>query len=328
MSKRFKNQVFFPLPQIFNRHWYKKLFAISILGLYGVLNFSTISKAVPPNAQLQDWRFFPEVGQLEFTLSAASQPKYFFLSQPARLVVDIPGTKLGYVPTQQNFSGAIQRIRLSQLNANVTRIVMDLAPGTAFNPNQVLLQPFSPTRWILRPWTTGMGSTGYLQQQYNQVPTIYPPQPFNPTSPGTPPGAPPGNYNSQFLNTLPQGIYNPQIPNTLPQGTYNPQLPNTLPPGSYNPPTSGLLAPPNRTTLPSTGNIQPQPFISVPPLAPNPSQLPGSILPPANFQNPSGGINNPPLLISPNVVVPTSPNNPNNFGGGVVPWGQSLPNQR
>jgi hypothetical protein len=83
----------------------------------------------------------------------------------------------------------------------------------------------------------------------------------------------------------------------------------------------------------NTQQQQQQPFVSVPPLnTNNPSPIPGSILPPATFPNPSGGIINTPPLISPNynTVVPTVPNNPANITnpGGVVPWGQSLPSQR
>ena len=69
----------------------------------------------------------------------------------------MPATKLGYVPTKQNYSGPIQSIRVSQLKAGTTRIVMDLAPGSVLDPHQVQLQPVSwqnPTRWVLRPLIT------------------------------------------------------------------------------------------------------------------------------------------------------------------------------
>lgn len=274
--------------------WHKRLLSTSIVSLFGVLTLSSITIAVAPNAQLQDWRFSQELGQLEFTLSAVSQPKVFFLSQPERLVIDLPGTKLGFVPTQQNYSGAIQRIRLSQLNASVTRIVLDLAPGTPMNPSQVLVQPTSPTSWVLRPF-------------------------------------------ANFANNIPQGIYAPQPPNNI-QQPLNAPIPanNTAP--LNTPQQPGIITPPG-TSLPSTNtNIQQQqqPFVSVPPLTiNNTSPIPGSILPPATFPNPSGGIMNTPPLITPNnnfptTIVPTSPNIPitNTNPNDVVPWGQNLPTQR
>ncbi|MBW4604683.1 MAG: AMIN domain-containing protein [Calothrix sp. FI2-JRJ7] len=307
--------------------WCKRLLSTSIVSLCGVLTLSSITIAVAPNAQLQDWRFSPEFGQLEFTLSAVSQPKVFFLSQPERLVIDLPGTKLGFVPTQQNYSGAIQRIRLSQLNASVTRIVLDLAPGTPINPSQVLVQPTSPTSWVLRPFA----------KFANNIPQgIYAPQPPNNNIPQPIYAPQPPN------NNIPQPIYAPQPPNNnIQQPIYAPQPPNNTAP-IYTPEQPGIITPPG-TSLPSTNtNIQQQqPFVSVPPLTiNNTSPIPGSILPPANFPNPSGGIINTPPLITPNnnfpttivptTTVPTSPNTPitNTNPNDVVPWGQNLPTQR
>lgn len=163
-------------------------------------NAETVSK-------LEDWRFDPEALQLEIILSAPSQPRYFFLSQPSRIVVDLPSTKLGYVSTQQNFSGAIKSIRVSQLNADVTRIVMDLMPGTFINPNQVQLQPVSPenpTRWVLSPVTVSNNAYSIptnIFPSYQQTPNsgLYNPpppsqnQPFPTTT----------YYNQQPLVTVP-----------------------------------------------------------------------------------------------------------------------------
>ncbi|PMB21539.1 AMIN domain-containing protein [Fischerella thermalis] len=179
-----------------------KLFLkISLFSLYtaftleaGMSNAETVSK-------LEDWRFDPEALQLEIILSAPSQPRYFFLSQPSRIVVDLPRTKLGYVSTQQNFSGAIKSIRVSQFNADVTRIVMDLMPGTFINPNQVQLQPVSPenpTRWVLSPVTVSNNTYSIptnIFPSYQQTPN---PGLYNP---------PPPSQNQPFPTTT---YYNQQ----------------------------------------------------------------------------------------------------------------------
>jgi AMIN domain len=342
MKKRSKSKHFFGL-LLCRACLYPRLFSISILSLCGVFTLPSWSNAVAPNAQLQDWRFSPEAAQLEFTLSATSQPKVFLLSQPSRLVIDLPGTKLGFVPTQQNYSGAIQRIRLSQLNASVTRIVMDLAPGTAINPNQVLVQPISPTSWVLRLFANFTNNT---------APGIYAPQPANNTPPGfyqpllpnnTAPGiyAPlppnntaPGIYAPLPPNNTAPGIYAPLPPNNTAPGIYAPLPPNNAAPGIYQPQAPGLITQPATSFPPTNNDTQQQPFVRVPPLTPNnATQIPGSMLPPATFPNPSGGIVNTPPLISPNynvpTTVPTYPSNPtSNTNPGVVPWGQSLPLQR
>ena len=118
------------------------------------ITFTPHISLAQPMAQLDNWQFNPKTQQLEINLSAIAKPKYFYLRQPPRLVLDLPNTKLGKVLTQQEYAGVVQKIRISQLNANITRIVLDLLPGTQIQPNQVQLQPISrqnPTRWVFKP---------------------------------------------------------------------------------------------------------------------------------------------------------------------------------
>ncbi|BAZ39904.1 hypothetical protein NIES4101_58610 [Calothrix sp. NIES-4101] len=337
MSNTLENQQLLKIPQPNRKHFYKKLFSISIFSIFslcGALLLPNIHTAIAQNAQLQEWRFLPEFAQLEFTLSAASQPKVFYLSQPSRLVLDIPNTKLGFVPTRQNYNGAIQSIRVSQLKAktNITRIVLDFAPGTNFNPNQVLLQPVSSNRWVLRPFVTGYNPTvtpqGYFPPQSNNSPSAT-------QTPQEQTNLPPAVYAPQAPNNNLPGFYPPQVPNNNLPGFYPPQAPNNSLPGFYPPqPTGNLPSTLGNSSLPPvTNNITnstQQPFVSVPPLnSNNTSKTPGSILPPASFPNPSGGFNNPPPLINLNSVTtyPNSVNTDTNPGIVPLPWGQSIPNQ-
>jgi len=269
----------------------KLFFKISLFSLYtaftleaGMSNAETVSK-------LEDWRFDPEALQLEIILSAPSQPRYFFLSQPSRIVVDLPSTKLGYVSTQQNFSGAIKSIRVSQLNADVTRIVMDLMPGTFINPNQVQLQPVSPenpTRWVLSPVT--------VSNNTYSIPT---------------------NIFPSYQQTPNSGLYNPPPP------SQNQPFPTTT---HYNQqPTI------NNQQLPTTTYYNQQPLVTVPPLLPNnPSQLPNSTLPPAIFPNQSGNLNSIPFFPTPNLPNYPLPNSSNNQitnpNPGAIEFGKPLPN--
>ncbi|MBW4597194.1 MAG: AMIN domain-containing protein [Brasilonema angustatum HA4187-MV1] len=325
MDKQLKNKQFF---------WFcKYLFRVTLFALYtGVLYSKPLSvygfdvgnsSSAAPIARLEDWRFYPEASQLEISLSAAAQPRYFYLAQPPRIVIDLPGTKLGKIPTKQNFYGAIRSIRVSQLNADVTRIVMDLAPGIPIAPTRVQLQPVSrenPTRWVLRPLVDSNGTS--LPGNFSST-NISPPLPSNTPDIYNPP-QPQGNLGSSVYNNPPQpqgnlgsSVYNnsPQPPGNLPSASYNPpQPPGNSPLGVYNPPqppgslppaTSNNLpqlpgnppsttynqqqvpdfsVPPPLTTLPATTNNFPQaPSVQVPPLNPNNS----SQLPGSAFSPPS-----------------------------------------
>ncbi|TAE61874.1 MAG: AMIN domain-containing protein [Nostocales cyanobacterium] len=110
------------------------------------------SLATTTAAKLNKWQFNPKSQKLEINLSATTKPEYFYLHQPPRLVVDLPNTQLGNVDTNKSYPVTMQKVRVSQFTPNITRIVIDLEPGTTIDVNKVQLQPVSaqnPTRWVL-----------------------------------------------------------------------------------------------------------------------------------------------------------------------------------
>jgi hypothetical protein len=255
--------------------------------LFTAIATASTSAGVPV-AKLNEWHFNPKALLLEVNLSAGTTPTYFYLAQPPRLVVDIPNTKLGYVPTQKNYSGAIQRIRVSQLKTDVTRMVLDLAPGTVLDPKQVQLQPVSKknhTRWILRPIIAKKS-----------------------TNPVKPQSSPPTSQKQ------PQPTYNNSQPLNNPNNQQQPLL--TVPPSSNNlPPTTTNPQQQPFVTVPPLTPSQP-------------AQQPASVLPPPTFptqpSNSSNSNNIPP--IQPQLPVPTTPDNPSNIPNPqVIEFGQPLP---
>ena len=104
-------------------------------------------------ANLTGWRFDPTTNQLEINLDQATLPRYSLLSQPTRIVIDLPNTQLGTVPTQQTYSGAVRAIQLLRSQSNLTTIVLELSPQVVLTPEQVqlILPPASNgERWVLR----------------------------------------------------------------------------------------------------------------------------------------------------------------------------------
>lgn len=129
------------------------LLPISIFSVYAIINICTaISLAATTAVKLNKWQFNPKSQKLEISLSATTKPEYFYLNEPPRLVVDLPNTQIGNVDTNKTFPATMQKVRISQFTPNITRIVIDLEPGTNIDVNQVKLQPVSeqnPTRWVL-----------------------------------------------------------------------------------------------------------------------------------------------------------------------------------
>lgn len=225
--------------QLFHRG--KQVFSIALFAAFILPTTSTIAAQV---AKLNNWRFSPETGKLEINLSSGKTPNYFYLSDPPRIVVDIPDTHLGYIPTKKNYTGAVQKIRVSQFDNNTTRIVIDLANGIVVDPNQLKLQPISKqntTRWVLRP------VVGSAKKQHNTN-----------NAASKPSSTPTAQYN--YL----------QLPSTLPGTMPSPQQPFvTVPPlNSVNPP-------PVKNSSSSAANF-PTPTIPNQPNNNNPPNIPNA----------------------------------------------------
>ncbi len=324
---------------------------LSVLSVnYAIAPFETNTFAASPVGRLDDWRYYPDTSQLEFTLSAGTKPKLFYLAQPPRIVVDLPSTKLGNIPTQQNYSGAIQRVRVSQLKAGVTRIVMDLAPGIVVERNQFQLQPIdgqNSTRWVLRPSTGGYANYPQAPQLTNYPPGIYStPQPRNyPPIDNQPQSTnyPPGIYSTPQPRNYPPIDNQPQSTN-YPRGIYSTPQPRNYPPVIDNPrQMPSVNVPPPSSILPSSFFNQQQqqrPTVNVPPPNQNNFSQPRNILPPPSFPPMSGNSNNiAPFPAPTGLAVPTIPNSqppnsqpfnsqPNVPGSGIIEFGQPIPNRR
>lgn len=124
-------------------------------------------------ARLTNWQLDSATFELEVTLDEATTPHYFLLSQPPRIVLDLPNTQLGTVQTQQAYSGAIRQIRVSQFQAGITRIVLDLSPEVILEPQQIQLQSLG-NRVVLRPFVTRVTTSADPQAATTLPPATFP----------------------------------------------------------------------------------------------------------------------------------------------------------
>lgn len=109
--------------------------------------------AAPAEAgQLSSWRFDPTQNRLDFNTDEGVQPRAQLVSNPTRLVIDLPGT-IAPSSLRQPISQAgreIQQIRVEQLDASTTRIVVELSPGYTLDPQQIRFRGASPTQWTVQ----------------------------------------------------------------------------------------------------------------------------------------------------------------------------------
>ncbi|MBD1862701.1 MULTISPECIES: AMIN domain-containing protein [Trichocoleus] len=197
-----------------------------------------IAQTTPVQAAiLTQWQFNSTTNQLEITVPEGTQPRYFLLAKPARIVLDLPNTQMGSVPTEQTLSGPVQQIRVSQQQAGSTRIVMQLAPNVVFAPGQVKLEQAGTgkagTRWVLRPLIAGSSTSTPTVAAKPAAPATVAtkPQSAAPTPPSVQPSAPAAS-STQRSQPSPPAVTNersqpspPAVTNERSQPTSQPSPP-------------------------------------------------------------------------------------------------------
>lgn len=100
--------------------------------------------------ELVQWRFDNNQNRLVFITDAGVQPKALLMTNPTRVVIDLPGIELGRPTVNQRMSGTVREVRVGQVDDNTTRIVIELAPGYTLDPKEVKFRGLSPTQWTVQ----------------------------------------------------------------------------------------------------------------------------------------------------------------------------------
>jgi N-acetylmuramoyl-L-alanine amidase len=101
-------------------------------------------------AKLLMWRFDANRNQLEFSTDSSVQPKAQLYTNPTRLIIDLPGISFDRPTINRSVSEEVVEVRVGQYNPNITRIVVELAPGYTLDPKQVEFQRTDSSRWSVQ----------------------------------------------------------------------------------------------------------------------------------------------------------------------------------
>ncbi|MGD1921764.1 MAG: N-acetylmuramoyl-L-alanine amidase [Pleurocapsa sp.] len=112
-------------------------------GFVGVFLFCSPAKA----GKILSWEFEEQDNNLVFTTDEGVQPEAQLLSNPTRLVIDLPGTTLDRETVKESYEGAIRGFRIGQPEPNTSRIVVELAPGYTLDSDEIKFKGVSPTEW-------------------------------------------------------------------------------------------------------------------------------------------------------------------------------------
>ena len=177
------------------------------VGFLGAIGAIVLTSTVVQAATLSNWSFNPSNNQLEVSLPEGVQPRYFLVAEPARIVLDLPSTQVGAVPTEGNYSGAIQQIRVAQFQPDLARIVLRLSPDTVLAPGQVKLEKVGSVeqgaqRWTLRPLVADAASPVASAGQTQPVA----PNPISPSSVSSITSSAPYPLPNPDISPVPTGL--------------------------------------------------------------------------------------------------------------------------
>jgi beta-lactamase class A len=121
---------------------------IALGGSLSATVLSALLVALPALANsISSYGFDPQSDRLSFTTEDEVQPTAKLLSDPTRLVVDLPGVRLGHRKILKPLSGKYKSLRLGQFNKQAARLVVELDTPYGVDPNQIKIQPTSGRSW-------------------------------------------------------------------------------------------------------------------------------------------------------------------------------------
>ena len=109
----------------------------------GVFLFCSPAKA----GKIVSWEFAEQDRNLVFTTDEGVQPEAELLSNPTRLVIDLPGTTLSRETVKESYQGAFRGFRIGQPESDTSRIVVELAPGYTLESDDIEFRSISATEW-------------------------------------------------------------------------------------------------------------------------------------------------------------------------------------
>ncbi len=102
-------------------------------------------------SKIESWRFDNGQNKLEFRTDQDVQPSAQLLTEPTRLVIDLPGIVLGRPSFSEAVGdGSIRAVRFGQYDKTTTRIVIELAPGYTIDPNQIRFRGVTARQWVVQ----------------------------------------------------------------------------------------------------------------------------------------------------------------------------------
>jgi N-acetylmuramoyl-L-alanine amidase len=164
--------------------------------------------------KIVSWEFEPQDNNLVFKTDEGVQPKAELLSNPTRLVIDLPGTVLGQETVKESYQGPVNGFRIGQPDSDTSRIVVELAPGYILDADQIEFDDVSPTHWeveIPEPEVSRIAAANkdpkVLKLPEVDLPTALPGLEDSTANPVDPASAPSSVTSSPYVKATSNGFF-------------------------------------------------------------------------------------------------------------------------
>ena len=125
-----------------------KVFAASLS--LSILALLTVAPPAEAN-RITSWNYNRATKKLRFLTDEDVTPQIKIIGGPTRLVVDLPGIRLGKKKDSRPASlGFVKAVRAGQFNTQTTRFVMELTSSYGVNPQNIKVQAASRRDWSIQ----------------------------------------------------------------------------------------------------------------------------------------------------------------------------------
>ena len=124
-----------------------RLLSLTLCGLTSSLAIAT------PTAQanrLETFVYDLTDSRIEFSVKNDIEPKGTVISNPTRIVIDLPGIVYQGPTVRRRVGKGVQAVRVGQVDANTTRMVVEFSPEVTLNPQDLRLKSRQPGRWTMQ----------------------------------------------------------------------------------------------------------------------------------------------------------------------------------
>ena len=120
---------------------------VSFLGLTSSL---AIASPIAHANRLETFVYDLTDSKIEFSVKNDIEPKGSVISNPTRIVIDLPGIVYQGPTVRRRVGRGVQAVRVGQVDANTTRMVVEFSPDVKLNPQDLRLKSRQPGLWTMQ----------------------------------------------------------------------------------------------------------------------------------------------------------------------------------